>query len=73
MAQRVDEQTILRIKELREKYGLSSKVIGLRLGLSERTVRYYLRAIRTGEEVYEAPRVKKVTEKEDDDLSDFEY
>lgn len=73
MAQRVDEQTIQRIKELREKYGLSSKVIGLRLGLSERTVRYYLRAIRTGEEVYGGAESRKKHRDSEDDLFEDEW
>lgn len=66
----MDETVIQRIKELRERYGLSSRVIGLRLGLSERTVRYYLRAIRTGEEVYDTPkgRKKKLEDEEDGDF-----
>lgn len=73
MAQRVDETVIQRIRELRERYGLSSKVIGMRLGLSERTVRYYLRAIRTGEEVYEPSvrRKRQLIDAEDAENEDF--
>jgi DNA-binding transcriptional regulator YiaG len=42
MAAKVDERVLARIIELREKYGLTQAVIGIRLGLSTRTVRLYL-------------------------------
>lgn len=42
MAAKVNSTVLARIIELREKYGLTQAVIGIRLGLSTRTVRLYL-------------------------------
>lgn len=42
MAKKVDDQILARMRELREKHGLTKSVIALRLGLSLRTVNYYL-------------------------------
>lgn len=42
MANKVSPEVLARIIELREKYGLTQAVIGVRLGLSTRTVRLYL-------------------------------
>lgn len=42
MAKKVDAQVLARMRELRDKHGLTKSVIALRLGLSLRTVNYYL-------------------------------
>jgi DNA-binding transcriptional regulator LsrR (DeoR family) len=42
MAAKVDAKVLARILELRYKYGLTQEVIGTRLGLASRTVRFYL-------------------------------
>lgn len=47
MAAKVDQAVYNRIIELKTKYALTNKVIAERLGISDRTVRVYLRASRT--------------------------
>lgn len=42
MAKKVDAAVLARMRELREKHGLTKAVIAIRLGLSLRTVNYYL-------------------------------
>lgn len=42
MARKVDPAVLARMRELRDKHGLTKAVIALRLGLSLRTVNYYL-------------------------------
>lgn len=42
MARKVDERVFQRMVELRDKHGLTKPVIAERLGLSLRTVNYYL-------------------------------
>lgn len=55
MANKMDDKAIKRLKELKA-LGLTDKVISIRLGVSERTIRVYTRSIRTGEEPYVSPR-----------------
>lgn len=45
MSNKVDEKTLQRIRDLK-KIGLTDKVISIRLGISERTIRVYTRADR---------------------------
>lgn len=45
MSNKVDEKTLQRIRDLK-KIGLTDKVISIRLGISERTIRVYTRATR---------------------------
>lgn len=55
MANRVDEKTLKRILQLKYEQGLTDKVISIRLGISERTIRIYSRANRLGLKPYEKP------------------
>lgn len=52
MAAKVDEAVFKRILQLKG-LGLTDKVISIRLGVSERTIRIYTRAARTGAAPYE--------------------
>lgn len=45
MSNKVDEKTLQRIRQLKN-LGLTDKVISIRLGISERTIRVYTRATR---------------------------
>jgi len=54
MAAKVDEAVFKRIMQLKA-LGLTDKVISIRLGVSERTIRVYTRAAKTGLKPYEAP------------------
>jgi hypothetical protein len=54
MAAKVDEKVFKRIIQLKE-LGLTDKVISIRLGISERTIRVYTRANRTGLNPYDVP------------------
>lgn len=54
MSAKMDEKTYKRLQQLKE-LGLTDKVISIRLGISERTVRVYTRAARTGLKPYESP------------------
>lgn len=54
MAAKIDEKLFKRLIELKS-IGLTDKVISIRLGVSERTVRIYTRAHRTGSEPYSSP------------------
>lgn len=56
MPQKVDERILKRILELKG-IGLTDKVISIRLGISERTIRVYTRSARTGLKPYEKPDV----------------
>lgn len=56
MANKMDEKMIARLQQLKAQ-GLTDKVISIRLGISERTVRVYTRAARTGAKPYEIPDV----------------
>jgi orotate phosphoribosyltransferase-like protein len=51
MANKVDAAVYKRILELRDQ-GLTHAVIAQRLGVSERTIRVYIRAAREGNEPY---------------------
>ncbi len=51
MASKVDEQTLKRLLELKS-IGLTDKVISIRLGISERTIRVYTRSNRTKTQPY---------------------
>ena len=46
MAAKVDDKTYKRILQLKD-LGLTDKVISIRLGISERTIRVYTRSART--------------------------
>lgn len=59
MAAKVDEQVYKRILELRA-LGLTNEIIGIRLGISARTVRVYTRAARLGLKAYEKPEKENV-------------
>lgn len=52
MAAKVDEAVFKRIMQLKG-LGLTDKVISIRLGVSERTIRVYTRSARTGAAPYE--------------------
>lgn len=56
MAAKVDEQVLKRILQLKG-IGLTDKVISIRLGISERTIRVYTRSSRTSTLPYR-PNVK---------------
>lgn len=50
MANKVDAATLKRLLQLKYEFGLTDKVIGIRLGISERTIRVYTRAHREGQD-----------------------
>lgn len=52
MSKKVDEVVLKRIQQLKA-IGLTDKVISIRLGISERTIRVYTRSARTGTKPYE--------------------
>lgn len=52
----VDDETFARIVTLKEDFGLTVATIAERLGLGQRTVRYYLKAWRTKTVPYHADR-----------------
>tara|TARA_R110000868_G_scaffold255919_1_gene512577 strand:+ start:2128 stop:2307 length:180 start_codon:yes stop_codon:yes gene_type:complete len=54
MAAKVDDAVFKRILQLKA-LGLTDKVISIRLGVSERTIRVYTRSAKTGLKPYEAP------------------
>lgn len=56
MANKVTAEDFKKIAKLLD-IGLTHKVIATRMGISERTVRVYARAIRTGTSPYELPNV----------------
>ena len=57
MANKVDDKVLKRIAELKA-IGLTDKVVSIRLGIAERTVRVYTRHLRTGAAPYKAPTVE---------------
>tara|TARA_R110000868_G_scaffold286818_2_gene547265 strand:- start:707 stop:883 length:177 start_codon:yes stop_codon:yes gene_type:complete len=54
MPTKIDDRILARLLQLKG-IGLTDKVISIRLGISERTVRVYTRAKRTGLKPYEKP------------------
>lgn len=48
MASKVDEKVLKRILQLKYEQGLTDRVISIRMGISERTIRVYTRANREG-------------------------
>ena len=63
MSNKVDEKTLQRIRDLK-KIGLTDKVISIRLGISERTIRVYTRSDRENSVPYH-PEQKKGVPPED--------
>jgi orotate phosphoribosyltransferase-like protein len=59
MANKMDDKMFKRLQELKA-LGLTDKVVSIRLGISERTVRVYTRAARNGTKPYEIPEEQSV-------------